>query len=810
MKNQIQPMKNTLLFLILMISAAGAIAESGASLTGTVRDPQGQPVPGATVTILSRSGAAGSTTTSDSAGAYRFEGLPAGDYLLRAGSPGFALFLSEDLRLTADAGAKRDVTLQLAGVREEVVVTASGTPQLPEQVSRATTVIDQAGADDRDVSALSDVVALAPGVRVQQLGGPGAFTTIQIRGLRTEDTAVLVDGLRLRDASATQADASGLIEDLLVPDATQVEVMRGSGSSLYGTNAIGGVINVITDQGGGRTRGSVLLEGGSLGMFRGRAQLAGGLRKDKIEYSLALADTNVTSGVGGDAPFRDISTQGRVTFHLSPSIRLTARLFGADSFSKVPGQPDLIGAPSGFGIVNAIPLPPALTALYQNGTPLSQINTGNATFIPALDDPDSTRAARFVDAALILNAQASPSLDYSISYQLVSNGRRYDNGPAGVDFQPTSNTRSLYDGRIQTTDAQFHYRAGFNLLSGGYEFENENYANDNTQQGVPAAANAVNVTQKSNSVFAQDQLRFFGNRLQISGAFRAQFFMLERPVFAPLASAPYQGVAFPSPAAAYTGDGSIAYFFRKTGTKLRAHAGRGYRAPSLFERFGAGFDPVFGYTVYGDPRLSPEHSTSLDSGVDQTFFNGRLKTSASYFYTWLDDVINFDTSGLINPATDPFGRFIGYLNTRGGISRGVETSATLAPTRSLKVTGAYTYLNALERTPIVGDVLRTFVAPMNQFSLLVTEQPTSRLLLTFDTLESSSYLGPIYGEVVTQTYRFNGIHKVNLGASYRIAMKEYRALRLFVRANNIFNQTYFESGFLTPGRTASGGLQFEF
>src|SRR6201999_759712 len=118
-----------------------------------------------------------------------------------------------------------------------------------------------------------------------------------------EDTAVLVDGLRLRDASATQADASGLIEDLLFTDASRVEVLRGSGSSLYGTNAIGGVVNVITDEGGGRTRGSVLLEGGSLGTFRGRVQLSGGFLRDRIEYSLGLADTDVTSGVGGAGPF---------------------------------------------------------------------------------------------------------------------------------------------------------------------------------------------------------------------------------------------------------------------------------------------------------------------------------------------------------------------------------------------------------------------------------------------------------------------------------------------------------------------------
>lgn len=803
-------MSITQVIVLLILSNAPVSAQSGASITGSVKDPQGRAIEGATLTLFSSTGAAGGATTSGASGLYRFEGLPAGEYLLRASAPGFSLFLAGDLRLGAGTTESREVVLQIAGVHEQVVVTASSTPQLPEHVSKATTIIDQADADARDAAALSDVVALAPGLRVQQLGGPGAFTTIQIRGLRDEDTAILVDGLRLRDASATQADASGLIEDLLLTDTNRVEVMRGSGSSLYGTNAIGGVINVITDEGGGRTRGSVLLEGGSLGAFRGRAQLAGALAGERIQYSLGMSETEVTSGVGGDAPFRNTSAQGRITFHLSPKLRLTARLFGADSFGKVLGEPDLLGNPTGFGIVNAVPLAPALFRLFENGTPLSQLNTGNATFIAAPDNPDYTRAARFVSAALILNGQASHALDYSVSYQLVSNGRRYGDGPAGVDYQPDGSTRSLYDGRIQTLDAQLHEQLGFNLLSAGYEFENENYANDNSDQSNSSATSAVNVTQRSQSVFAQDQAQFFGGRLQISGAFRAQFFSLDAPKFLPLESAPYQGIASPAPTPAYTGDGSIAYFFRKSGTKLRAHMGRGYRAPSLFERFGAGFDPVYGYSVYGDPRLTPEHSISVDAGFDQSLWQNRVKISGSYFYTWLQDVISFDTSGAIKPSTDPFGRYVGYLNTQGGISRGFELSASVAATRSLKVTTAYTYVNALERTPIVGDVLQTFGIPRNQFSLLVTEQPTSRLLLSFDTIASSSYLAPLYGDVVTQTYRFSGAHKANVGASYRIPIKEFRAIRFFVRADNIFNQTYFENGFLTPGRTASSGLQYEF
>ncbi len=170
----------------------------------------------------------------------------------------------------------------------------------------------------------------------------------------------------------------------------------------------------------------------------------------------------------------------------------------------------------------------------------------------------------------------------------------------------------------------------------------------------------------------------------------------------------------------------------------------------------------------------------------------------------------FDTTGLINPATDPFGRYVGYINSQGGISRGVEVSAAVTPLNSLYVSTAYTYVNAIERTPLVGDILRTFIIPRNQFSILATERATSRLLFTFDTLASSNYLAPIYGSTVTQTYSFSGIHKVNLGASYRLPLSEYRAVRFFVRGENLLGQSYFESGFPAPGRTAMAGTQVEF
>ena len=794
-------------FGVCFILVPGADA---ASVSGTVKDPQGRPVAGASVALYARTGAAGGQTTSDSSGVFRFSGLPAGNYILSAGAAGFASYIEDEINLGEDASLQIAIALHLAGMHEQVTVTASSTPQTPEELSKALTVIDKTEADDRDRSSLADVVNLVPGLRVQQLGGPGAFTTIHIRGLRPQDTAVLIDGLRLRDSSATQGDASGLLEDLFFTDASRVEVLRGSGSSLYGTNAIGGVINVITDEGGGRTRGSLLTEGGSLGLIRGRALIAGGLQHDQIPYSLGVTHVYAGDGVDGDDPFRAINMHGRILFHLAPTMRLSARVYAGDSFGKTNSEPVAL-ATSSTGVVGAIAIPTTILRAYERGAPLSLLNTSEATFVPAADDPDFTRAGRFVSGALILTGQPSPWLDYAASYQIIANSRRFGNGPAGVGFQPDSNTRSLYDGRIQTVNTRLGYRLGSqNVLNGGYEFESERFANDNTASHNPAAASAINVTENSHSFFLQDQVRLLDDRLQLSGAFRVQHFALDRPRFSPIASAPFQTVRIGSPANAYTGDGSAAYSFRKSGTKVRGHAGRGYRDPSLFERFGAGFDPTFGYSVYGDPRLKPEHSIGLDAGLDQMILRGRMRISATYFYTWLRSTIAFDAAGSIQPASDPFGRFFGYLNRPGGITRGVELSAAGSPTRTISISTAYTFVNAIERSPVAGNVIQSFVIPRNQFSILLADRLTSRLLVTFDALASSNYLAPIFGETGTQVYRFKGIRKANIGGSYRLPLTEFKAIRFFVRAENLANQSYFENGFATPGRTGVGGIQFEF
>src|SRR5215469_4272667 len=166
--------------------------------------------------------------------------------------------------------------------------------QTTDEVSKALSVVDAETMALRFDKSIGEAVDGTPGLRVQQLGGPGSTTYFKVRGLRNTDTAVLVDGLRLRDAAGTQADASGVLQDLVLADTSRIEVLRGTGSSLYGTDATGGVVNIVTDEGGGRTRGSLLADGGSLGSVRGVARLSGGLLHDRVQYSLGATHWNVT------------------------------------------------------------------------------------------------------------------------------------------------------------------------------------------------------------------------------------------------------------------------------------------------------------------------------------------------------------------------------------------------------------------------------------------------------------------------------------------------------------------------------------
>ena len=141
-----------------------------------------------------------------------------------------------------------------------------------------------------------------------------------------------------------------------------------------------------------------------------------------------------------------------------------------------------------------------------------------------------------------------------------------------------------------------------------------------------------------------------------------------------------------------------------------------------------------------------------------------------------------------------------------------ELSATTTPIRTLDLFAAYTYTNADERTPNDG-ILSSFVTPAHQFSFVATQRFGRRLFVNFDLIATSSYITPLFRSVSPferRIYRFDGLVKADLGASYTLPLDERRSIRFFGKVDNLFDRLYFEDGFRTPGRTARAGAEFSF
>lgn len=820
MKNRIRTRFAFVIFCLLWFGAGVTLAwaQSVGSLSGRITDSQGAAVAGVTVTLYARATNVRATTVTGERGEYRFDRLPEGDYVVEATSTGFGRF-SRTFRVEGGASGALDFALEIAGVSEAVLITAAGTPQTVDEVSKAVSVVTAEEIEQRSEYSIGEALRVVPGLRVQQLGGPGTFTRIQTRGLRDSDTAILVDGLRLRDAASTQGDATSFIEELFAVSSDRLEVLRGSGSSLYGTNAVGGVVNVISDQGGGSTHGRLQLEGGQLGLFRGRAQLAGGFDSNRFIYSGGLALLNVRDGVN-KTPTRNFSGQGFAKYNFTPNISLATRLFGNTAYLALTDSPftttsrtdisrflpGFVPPPAG-GVVDAVALSREQQRRIENG--LAAPDRGAANYVPNLRDPDNRRDSDYLTVAVIFNQRINDAWGYRAGYQRVNTNRQFSDGPGGVRFEPLFNSASIFNGRIGTFNLQADARLGaHNLLTAGYEFERERFIGGNRDEN-PNAALRVNsgtdVKQSGNTFFIQNQFRALTNRFQAAAAFRMQSFDLTQPEFFGGTSV-YSGRRHESPRTAYTGDGSVSYFFSSTGTKLRAHVGSGYRAPAIFERFGSSFfNGVF--SPFGDPRLRPERSIAVDGGIDQRLASDRVQLSATYFYTRLQEVIVFDSTGFIAPATDPFGRFSGYRNTGGGLARGVEVAVNTKPYRTLDLGASYTFTKAVNRVATsVPGFLRTFVQPRHTFTLFAAQQITRRLDVLFDLFAYGSYFFPFSG----RAFKFGGPVKADLGASYTVPMSDRVNMRFYGKVENIFDREYFESGFRTPGAVFTGGMGLRF
>jgi iron complex outermembrane receptor protein len=777
-------MKKVLLILFSLFVAVGVRAQSGTDIHGRVTDERNASVAAAEVSLSSRSGAQLVAIT-DNNGAYRFKGLVAGDYIVEIRAKGFAGFTSKSLHLERGQSLANDIQLSVQAVNASVVVTATGTAQTADEISKAVSVLSDQLIESKRELTLSESVRGLPGVRVQTQGSYGSLTTIRLRGQRNFDTAFLLDGLRVRDASDINGSAVPFIADLLPSDLDRVEMLRGSGSSIYGTNAIGGVINLIPKIGQGKPNFEVGFDGGSLALFRERLKGSGGIGQ-RIGYSFGITRLDVRRGVDGNDEYGNTAGGTHWEIRANSKVTISGNFFGTISNARQNDSPF------------------ALPAAFTSGQYPKAV--AGLNFQPDFNNPDQGRRNRVLVGGLKLSHEINDKFSYSIAYQHVGTRRRNYNGdqidPRFASFYPFGDFAfmSINNGGTDTFDARANFRLGrHNLATAGFEYEHESIF----QSSTPSFSAVNNTTDRQDTfaIFGQDQLFFLNDRLQVSLGVRAQSFNVraaDRPGF----------LTAIDPKNSLTGDGSIAYFIRSSNTKLRAHVGNGFRAPALFERFGQGTFGLAGFARFGDPTVRAEQSIGVDAGFDQRLANDRVLFGATYFYTRLQNTIAFRSF-----AVDPLGlgRFNGYVNQPGGISRGIETYAEFVPWRSANLRTTYTYTNS-DRFVNGAGIRPEYVIPKHLFSVDFNQRYRA-FQFNFDVNRTGAYLAPVFENNFpfrVAELTFSGYTKADLYGSYERNLNDKVGITLFAGADNLFDVTYYENGFRAPGITARGGINVRF
>ena len=622
--------------LLQLISTAAAGGQDAIAVRGVVTDASGGTAAGALVEAwVTGRRAASARTGAD--GAYRLEVPAQVPFELRVRLDGFAQ------QVVAVAGQTqaitRDVSLAVAGVSDALVVTATRNAESLASVTESVSSFSRKDIDALGSSSLADLVRYVPAVNVESTGREGALTSMFSRGGESDYNLVLVDGVRV-NLSGGAFDFSRIN----TAEIDRVEVVRGAQSALWGSDAMGSVVQIFTRRAGAGDTAqlSAGIEGGSFGTMRGDARVNGGAA-NAFDYHAGVSRRNtdgafadllpeddefnqyaVDAGIGATlgrrgtlrASVRYTEAEGRSVGQIVYGARDTGTNYESKDLSSHINFTHAIGARfTGSATYNdfryenlsadTIADAPFSTYAILTGTP-------NALF------PNGTRLVRLIDAAefnRIVSAGATPAPGQFVASR------------ASSDF-PFS---SVTEFNRPAFRYQGDYRVGFGRISGGYEWERE--------------SNPLVETFRldNQSVFIQYHAAI-GERWFATAGGRMDSKDSYDTFFSPKLSA-----------------GGFLVPYRTGGLsslKVFGNIGRGIKSPTFSERFGGSFaDP--------SPDLKVEKARTGDVGVESTFADQRFMARIVYFNNDYVDQIAF-RSGVAGDGVPEF------INIDGSKADGIE------------------------------------------------------------------------------------------------------------------------------------------
>jgi len=538
----------------------------------------------------------------------------------------------------------------------ETVVTATRVPTPVVDIPAGVTVIDRATIEQRDYTVLTQALSAIPGVRVSQSGGYGGNASVFVRGTNSNQVLVLRDGMPLNDSS----DSSGAFNfgvDTLA-DVERIEVIRGPMAALYGSGAIGGVINLISRQGH---------EPG----LHVTGELAGG-------YSRQVEGNVNASGIEGpfdySATFQGLTQRG---YDATPQ-RMSIYTGVPDSFSAAVGSLNLGYTPT-------------------DGTRLSLfLRARRAVFgfdalgNPTFDDSNSTGN----DVSLLGRIGVTSKL-FNGTYETgaflgrLQEDRHYTEALNPLDLNQQSND-SRYHG--YRTDLQWNNTVHLSdLVNVPWQS-----ATDLTF-GFEHIADTVNVKVNQSffgSVFAQS----------------AKASMIDQALYVGLQSTLLERVTLTGQIRQDWVAGDVPFTWRlgavldvpEVATRFKAAYGTAFRAPALFDRFG-----VDSFGFIGNPNLKPESAQGWEVGFNTTI--GPVSFGATYF--------NEQIQNLIVAVFAPVDTVV---NVGSAHIQGVETEFTLRLADWLAVQASYTFTDAqnasdgsrLLRRPLNAAAVNATITPL--------------------------------------------------------------------------------------------------
>ncbi|WP_428661791.1 TonB-dependent receptor plug domain-containing protein [Reyranella sp.] len=461
-----------------------------------------------------------------------------------------------------------------------VVITTDREPVPADKVTGTVTVISRDEIERRQLRTVDEVLRYVPGVSVQQSGGPGTQTSVFVRGSNSNHTVVLVDGMSITDPSTPNASID--FAHFLTDNLDRIEVVRGPMSTLYGSGAIGGVINMVTKKGQGSLSAGGYAELGTRLQTSLGAYATGSVNRFNYNVSASGLYTPGQSAI----PPRFIASDGYFDNDAYRNINLAARL-GVDITENA--------SLTWFGRYIDTQVKFDNYALQPD-----------FTFAPA-EDPNATEFTQQFFNRLQFDGnffggvwKPTIGVGYSTVYR-----HALDYPSIQIPFPAPMN--STYNGRQFSAD----WKNVFTITEQASIVAGIDYSNQWAYSNADTVQQWGQVSQTG--LYAQGRVTLF-EALTLSAGGRVDFNSL------------------------YGSNGTwrvgANYLLSATNTTFKASYGTAFKAPSLNQLYNAGLFCV------GNRNLQPETSRGFEVGAEQTMFDGKVKAGVLYFKNNISNLID--------------------------------------------------------------------------------------------------------------------------------------------------------------------------